>query len=104
LLLDEPLAALDPQLRVALRADLEALLRESGVTTLFVTHDQTEALAVADRVVILRAGRIEQFDTPEMLWNHPANSFVAEFLGGAITLTAKRLDQDRVLIDQDLIA
>ena len=89
LLLDEPLAALDPQLRVALRADLEALLRKSGVTTLFVTHDQSEALAIADRVVVLRDGHVEQYDTPERLWTQPANAFVAEFVSRAITLKAR---------------
>jgi putative spermidine/putrescine transport system ATP-binding protein len=98
LLLDEPLAALDPQLRVALRADLEALLRESGVTTLFVTHDQSEALAIADRVAVLRDGRVEQYDTPERLWNHPANAFVAEFFSRATTLEAELVDRGMVQI------
>ncbi|MHB8776169.1 MAG: ABC transporter ATP-binding protein [Anaerolineales bacterium] len=98
LLLDEPLAALDPQLRVALRADLEALLRESGVTTLFVTHDQSEALAIADRVAVLRAGRMEQYDTPEELWNHPANAFVAEFVSRANTLQARVLEDNIIEI------
>jgi ABC-type Fe3+/spermidine/putrescine transport system ATPase subunit len=84
LLLDEPLAALDPQLRTALRADLEILLRDTGVTTIFVTHDQGEALAVADRVAVLRDGKLEQFDTPECVWATPANSFVAEFFGADI--------------------
>jgi len=88
LMLDEPLAALDPQLRIAIRADLEELLRESGVTTLFVTHDQGEALAVADKVVVLRDGQVEQIGTPDELWNFPANSFVAEFLSNAITTSA----------------
>jgi putative spermidine/putrescine transport system ATP-binding protein len=91
LLLDEPLAALDPQLRAAIRADLQALLRASGVTTLFVTHDQEEAMAVADRVAVLRAGRVEQFGTPQALWQSPANAFVAQFFGGATVLTAQRI-------------
>ncbi|MDW8234886.1 MAG: ABC transporter ATP-binding protein, partial [Roseiflexaceae bacterium] len=93
LLLDEPLAALDPQLRTAIRTDLQALLRASGVTTLFVTHDQAEALAVADRVAVLRAGRLEQFGTPQQLWRTPANAFVAEFFGGAVVLPARRLNE-----------
>lgn len=93
LLLDEPLAALDPQLRTAIRADLQALLRASGVTTLFVTHDQAEALAVADRVAVLRAGRVEQFGTPRALWRSPANAFVAEFFGGATVLPAQRVSE-----------
>ena len=79
LLLDEPLAALDPQLRSTLRTNLVNLLRESGATTLFVTHDQAEALAIADRIAVLRAGRLEQYGTPEQLWTRPANAFVAEF-------------------------
>jgi putative spermidine/putrescine transport system ATP-binding protein len=104
LLLDEPLAALDPQLRQAIRSDLEALLRSSGVTTLFVTHDQAEALALADRVAVLRAGQLEQFDTPEQLWNAPANSFVAEFVGGAVVVQARRLDTQWVEIAPGLTA
>ncbi|HAX17021.1 MAG TPA: spermidine/putrescine ABC transporter ATP-binding protein [Actinobacteria bacterium] len=92
LLLDEPLAALDPQLRIAIRADLELLLRESGVTTLFVTHDQSEALAIADRVVVLRDGRIEQTGSPEELWNSPVNDFVAEFFSNAIIVKADPVD------------
>jgi len=104
LLLDEPLAALDPQLRQAIRSDLEALLRSSGVTTLFVTHDQSEALALADRVAVLRAGHLEQFDTPERLWDAPANRFVAEFVGGAVVVEAQRLNAHQVEIMPGLIA
>ena len=92
LLLDEPLAALDPQLRIAIRADLEELLRESGVTTLFVTHDQSEAIAIADKVVVLRNGKVEQIDTPDRLWNYPANEFVAAFLSNALIGAAKAID------------
>lgn len=104
LLLDEPLAALDPQLRVALRIDLENLLRESGVTTLFVTHDQAEALAIADRVVVLRNGEIQQYDTPKQLWNHPANSFVAEFVSSATVVEAKITAQNTAEIVPGLVA
>ncbi len=98
LLLDEPLAALDPQLRIAIRADLEELLRASGVTTLFVTHDQSEALAIADRVVVLRDGKVEQVGTPDDLWQHPANAFVAEFLSNAITTHAIAIEPKKVLL------
>lgn len=94
LLLDEPLAALDPQLRIELRAGLEKLLHDSGVTTLFVTHDQEEALAIADRVAVLRDGRLQQFGTPEEVWNHPANRFVAAFFGHAVVLPTKRVDPE----------
>lgn len=92
LLLDEPLAALDPQLRGELRVRLVELLRASGVTTLFVTHDQAEALAVADRIAVLRGGRLEQYGTPCQLWETPANAFVAHFLSGATVIRARRLD------------
>lgn len=102
LMLDEPLAALDPQLRIAIRADLEELLRESGVTTLFVTHDQSEALAVADKVVVLRGGKVEQVGKPDDLWSFPANPFVAEFLSNAITTTAVPVEARTVLLDGSL--
>jgi len=104
LLLDEPLAALDPQLRTAIRADLQALLRASGVTTLFVTHDQEEAMAVADRVAVLRAGQVEQFGTPQELWQTPANAFVAQFFGGATVFTAQRVGPGRVRLAPGLEA
>ena len=92
LLLDEPLAALDPQLRLELRTSLEQLLRESGVTTLFVTHDQEEALALADRVAVLSRGKLEQFATPETLWQQPASEFVAKFVGHAVVVQTRRAD------------
>lgn len=102
LMLDEPLAALDPQLRIAIRADLEDLLRESGVTTLFVTHDQSEALAVADKVVVLREGKVEQIGTPDELWCHPANPFVAQFLSNAIITTTQAVGERTVTISGTL--
>ncbi|MGI5173308.1 ABC transporter ATP-binding protein [Treponema sp. OMZ 840] len=96
MLLDEPLAALDPQLRIALRADLEELLRKTGITTLFVTHDQSEALAIADKVVILRSGKVEQIGSPDDLWNYPANPFVAEFLSNALFARGQVIALDSV--------
>ena len=92
LLLDEPLAALDPQLRTELRAGLRQLIKDSGVTTLFVTHDQTEALSLADRVALLRAGKLEQVSTPEQLWSQPASEFAACFFGSATVVKTKRID------------
>ncbi len=83
LLLDEPLAALDARLRLALRAELAERLAESGVTALYVTHDQEEAMALGDRVAVLRAGRLEQVGTPEELYRRPATPFVASFIGEA---------------------
>jgi putative spermidine/putrescine transport system ATP-binding protein len=81
LLLDEPLSALDARVRVQLREEIRRIQREFGITTLFVTHDQEEALAVADRVAVMRAGRIEQIGSPEELYGRAATSFVAEFVG-----------------------
>lgn len=103
LLLDEPLAALDPQLRATLRTSLVQLIRESGATTLFVTHDQAEALAIADRIIVFKAGHLEQYDTPETLWNRPANSFVAKFLSNAEVVQAWRIGQDKVEVVSGLI-
>ncbi|MBW4651446.1 MAG: ABC transporter ATP-binding protein [Kaiparowitsia implicata GSE-PSE-MK54-09C] len=104
LLLDEPLAALDPQLRVSLRSSLVSLLREAGVTTLFVTHDQTEALAIADRIAVLRAGRVEQYGNPETLWDRPVNEFVARFLSRAEIVEAHYVGGNQVEIVPGLIA
>lgn len=81
LLLDEPLSALDAKVRLQLRDEIRRIQTELGITTLFVTHDQEEALAVADRVAVMRAGGIEQIGTPEELYGAPATPFVAEFVG-----------------------
>ncbi len=102
LLLDEPLAALDPQLRIAIREDLVRMLRESKVTTLFVTHDQSEALALADEVVVLRDGRVEQRGSPNQLWHYPVNEFVAEFVGNATIVSATPVGRGKVKIDDGL--
>lgn len=81
LLLDEPFGALDAKVRQELRQWLRRLHDEIGVTSIFVTHDQEEAFEVADRVVIMRAGRVEQTGTPQEVFEHPANAFVMDFLG-----------------------
>lgn len=81
LLLDEPLSALDAQVRVQLRDEIKRIQTELGITTLFVTHDQDEALAVADRVAVMKQGIIEQVGTPEELYARPATAFVASFVG-----------------------
>ncbi|MFY9511650.1 MAG: ABC transporter ATP-binding protein [Rubrivivax sp.] len=81
LLLDEPLSNLDAKLRVEMRAELRRIQRELGITMLYVTHDQDEALSLSDRIVILRDGRIEQDASPEQLFHHPATAFVAGFMG-----------------------
>jgi putative spermidine/putrescine transport system ATP-binding protein len=81
LLLDEPLSALDAKVRVQLRDEIRRIQLEVGTTTLFVTHDQEEALAVADRVGVMRGGRLEQIAAPEELYSRPVNDFVADFVG-----------------------
>ena len=83
LLLDEPLSNLDAKLRVHMRMELLALQRKLGVTTIFVTHDQEEALSISDRVAVLEAGVIQQVGTPVELFDHPVNRFIATFVGTA---------------------
>jgi len=81
LLLDEPLSNLDATLRAEVRGEVRALLKAGGVTAVFVTHDQEEALAVGDRVGVMRSGQLEQLDAPETIFHRPQTRFVAEFLG-----------------------
>jgi putative spermidine/putrescine transport system ATP-binding protein len=81
LLLDEPLSALDAKVRTQLREEIRRIQQEVGTTTLFVTHDQEEALAVADRVGVMRAGRIEQIAPPQDVYSRPTTAFVADFVG-----------------------
>jgi multiple sugar transport system ATP-binding protein len=81
LLLDEPLSNLDAKLRVAARSELQQFQRQTGITTVFVTHDQIEAMAMGDRIVVMSAGRVMQVGTPQQIYHHPANTFVATFLG-----------------------
>src|SRR3954469_5657564 len=81
LLLDEPLSALDAKVRLSLREEIRRLQQELGITTLFVTHDQEEALSMADRVAVMRAGKLEQCAAPAELYGRPATAFVAEFVG-----------------------
>lgn len=81
LMLDEPLSNLDARLRLEMRTELQRVQKESGVTMIFVTHDQIEALALADRIVVMRNGAIEQIGTPEDIYNRPESAFVADFVG-----------------------
>ena len=99
LLLDEPFGALDAKVRKELRRWLRQLHDEIHVTTLFVTHDQEEALEVADRVAILRDGRIEQIGTPEEIYDHPASPFVYDFLGN-VNLFSGRVRDGTVIIGE----
>ena len=81
LLLDEPLSALDAKVRLQLREQIRSVQQRLGITTLFVTHDQEEALSMADRVGVMRDGKLEQIALPDQLYAHPATAFVAEFVG-----------------------
>src|ERR1039457_5226595 len=99
LLLDEPFGALDAKVRKELRRWLRNLHDEIHITTLFVTHDQEEALEVADRVAILRDGRIEQIGTPEEIYDHPASPFVYDFLGN-VNLFSGRVREGTVIIGE----
>ena len=101
LLLDEPFSNLDSQLRTRMQTEVAALLRRVAITTLLVTHDQGEAFAVADRVVVMSAGRVEQIGTPEQIYTRPASRFVAEFVG-TCTLVPGRFEGTRFIGDGGL--
>ncbi len=107
LLLDEPLSALDARLRKTLRRQIRRIQSELGVTTVYVTHDQEEALAVSDRVAVMNAGRIEQVGTPETVYRRPATRFVARFVGentlleGRVTETDTRTAPGTTLVSVD---
>jgi thiamine transport system ATP-binding protein len=101
LLLDEPLSALDRGLRERLAADLHDILRRAGTTTLLVTHDHEEAFAVADRMAVMRAGRIVQVGDLADVWAHPADAWAARFLGYADVLTGEPALRLRGLVDPD---
>jgi putative spermidine/putrescine transport system ATP-binding protein len=92
LLLDEPLSALDAKIRVSLRNEIRAIQRQVGITTIYVTHDQEEALSLSDRVVVMSNGRIEQIGTPFEIYNAPATRFVASFVGTLNVLSASVAD------------
>lgn len=84
LLLDEPLSNLDARLRLKIREEIRRLIKEIGITTIFVTHDQEEALSISDRIVLMNEGVVQQFDIPQNLYLEPANLFVAKFMGNPI--------------------
>ena len=92
LLLDEPLSALDAKIRVSLRQEIRAIQRQLGITTVYVTHDQEEALSLSDRVVVMSKGHVEQIGTPFEIYNFPATRFVASFVGQLNALPAKVVD------------
>jgi len=106
LLLDEPLSALDAKIRVSLRAEIRAIQRELGITTIYVTHDQEEALAMSDRIVVMNAGVAEQVGGPFEIYNQPATDFVASFVGTLNVLEAEVTDAAAgdVIIDGQPVA
>ncbi|MDQ0390823.1 ABC transporter ATP-binding protein [Labrys monachus] len=101
LLLDEPLSALDAKIRVSLRDEIRVLQQQLGITTLFVTHDQEEALSMSDRIVVMSEGRMEQVGTPFEIYNFPKTRFVSSFVGTLNFLTGKVVDAaaGRILVD-----
>jgi multiple sugar transport system ATP-binding protein len=93
-LMDEPLSNLDAKLRVTLRAEIHQLQRSLGVTTIYVTHDQVEAMTMGDRVAVMQTGHLQQVDTPQVLYDNPVNEFVAGFIGSpSINLVHAQLDR-----------
>jgi len=102
LLLDEPLAALDKKLREEMRAELREILRSVGITTIFVTHDQGEALGLSDRIAVMHAGRIEQLGPPREIYERPATRFVADFIGASTVMRGRATASDRVELVPDV--
>ena len=94
LLLDEPLGALDARLRKDLQVELKALQAELGITFVFVTHDQEEALTMSDRIAVMNKGRVEQAASPQAIYEEPETVFVADFLGVSNLLAAEAIGSD----------
>src|SRR5256886_1540238 len=95
-LMDEPLSNLDAKLRVQMRAEIHQLQRRLGVTTLYVTHDQVEAMTMGDRVAVMQKGHLQQVDTPQVLYDHPVNEFVAGFIGSpSVNMVEAQLVQSK---------
>ncbi|OGO75853.1 MAG: spermidine/putrescine ABC transporter ATP-binding protein, partial [Chloroflexi bacterium RIFOXYD12_FULL_57_15] len=101
LLLDEPLSALDAKIRVSLRAEIRSIQQKLGITAIYVTHDQEEALSLSDRVVVMEAGRMEQVGPPFEIYNFPKTTFVANFVGTLNSASAEVVDPARGLISVD---
>ena len=104
LLMDEPLSALDKKLREQMQIELKQLHRQLGVTTVYVTHDQREALTMSDRIAVINHGKIVQIDTPHAIYNHPANSFVADFIGESTMFALVRDGSGKLYFEDHLIA
>jgi len=106
LLLDEPLSALDAKIRLSLRTEIRAIQRQLGITTIYVTHDQEEALSLSDRVVVMNEGRVEQVGTPFEIYNFPTTRFVASFVGTLNVIEAEVRDKEsgQLVVDSQLIS
>src|SRR5512138_3446856 len=101
LLLDEPLSALDAKIRVSLRSEIRAIQKKLGITAIFVTHDQEEALSISDRIVVMNTGEMDQVGTPFEIYNFPKTRFVANFVSSLNTATAEVLEPAQGLISMD---
>ncbi|SCH69848.1 MULTISPECIES: ABC transporter ATP-binding protein [unclassified Romboutsia] len=101
LLLDEPLSNLDARLRLKIREEIRRLVKEIGITTIFVTHDQEEALSISDRIVLMNQGIVQQFDIPQNLYLEPANLFVAKFMGNPIINIFEMHKEGDMLVGKD---
>ena len=101
LLLDEPLSALDAKIRIALRSEIRSIQQRLGITTIYVTHDQEEALSLSDRIVVMNVGVVEQVGTPFQIYNFPETAFVASFVGTLNTSTAEVVDPAKGLLSLD---
>jgi putative spermidine/putrescine transport system ATP-binding protein len=101
LLLDEPLSALDAKIRVSLRNEIRTIQRQLGITTIYVTHDQEEALSLSDRVMVMNSGRVEQMGAPFEIYNFPATAFVASFVGTLNSLPAEVIEPGTGLLRVD---
>ena len=99
LLLDEPLAALDLKLRKEMQYELKRIQQEVGITFIFVTHDQEEALTMSDKIVVMKNGEIQQVGTPQEIYNEPSNRFVANFIGESNILPGVMLEDYKVRFD-----
>jgi ABC-type spermidine/putrescine transport systems, ATPase components len=100
LLMDEPLSNLDDKLRISMRDEIRKLQQELHITSIFVTHDQEECFAISDRVAVMNNGRIEQFDTPQMIYNHPKTIFVAQFIGYSNFLKVDQISENNKFLVQ----
>ena len=104
LLLDEPLSNLDARLRLQTREEIRRIQQETGITTVFVTHDQEEAMSISDQIVVMKLGVMQQIDAPQEVYNNPANLFVAQFLGTPpINVFKGRIEGKKVLIGDDVV-